>query len=147
MKFEWKLQPLQRKLEWELDVARSRLAAAAARYETVRNSVQALESSHAAQATAALATARRADPALHAQALGWLAAAETRLQRLRAQCARAQSELEAARAECRRSNERLEVLGALHEEALAQFRYASQRQASKEADFSWLASRARPEAP
>ena len=146
MKFHWKLQPLQRKLEWDLDLARGRVGAAGHRYDQARDAVRAMEVSHAAQAAAASAAAQRgADPALHAQALAWLVGAEAQLLRQRARCAQAEAQLEVARVECLRCNERLEALSALHGEARARFAYAARREAGKEADFAWLASAARQE--
>ncbi|MCG2594954.1 hypothetical protein LZ009_19420 [Ramlibacter sp. XY19] len=146
MKFDWKLQPLQRKLEWDLDLARGRVAAARLRFEQAGDAVRGLEEIHAAQAAAALAATRRgADPALHKQALAWLLSAETRLLHRRTECTRAKAELAAARTECRRCNERLEALSALHDEAQVRFAYAERREAGKEADFAWLASRSAQE--
>lgn len=140
MRFEWKLLPLQRKLDWELDLARGRLAPLLRGSERAANALRALEELHADQSAAALAAARqRADPAAHRQALAYLAGMEARLAQARRQCAQLASELAAAQAECSGRHVRLEVVGALHDQALARFRYAAQRCIDKEADFAWIA--------
>jgi hypothetical protein len=140
MKFDWKLFPLQRKLEWDLDLARGRLAVLLRGREQAGGIVRTLEGTHAEQSAAALAaTQRRADPVAHGQALAYLAGMEARLARARAQCAQLESEVTAAQGECERCSQRLEALGALHEQAFAQFTYAARRDAAKEADSVWLA--------
>ncbi|MDB5858700.1 MAG: hypothetical protein JWQ76_2389 [Ramlibacter sp.] len=140
MKFEWKLFPLQRKLEWDLDLARGRLAVVLRGCEHAGAILRALEGTHADQSAAALAaTQRRADPVAHGQALAYLAAMEARLARARAQSAQLESQAAAARAECQRCSQRLDSLSAVRDQALARFTYAAQRDAAKEADFAWLA--------
>ena len=146
MRFDWKLQPLQRKLEWDLDLARGRVATLSRQQAQAQAALRLLENSRAAQAAVAqAATQRRADPALHVQALAWLATAELQLVCLRAQSLEAEAALADARAACLRCNERVEALAVLHGEALARFAYAVQREAAKEADFAWLGRRARQE--
>jgi hypothetical protein len=140
MKFHWKLFPLQRKLEWDLDLARGRLAALLRGSEHAAGVLRALEGTHAEQSAAALAAVRRrTDPALHGQALAYLAGMEARLARARAQHAQLEGEVAAVRTECTRCRQRLDTVEALHDDAFAQFTHAAQRGAAKEADFAWLA--------
>jgi hypothetical protein len=140
MKFDWKLQPLQRKLEWDLELARGRLSAASRELRESCGAVRALEANHSAQASAAQAALHRgADPAGHSLALAWLAGAERHLANLRAQTTKDTESVAAARAACRRCQERLEALTTLHDEARRRFVYAANWEATRDADLEWLA--------
>ena len=139
MKFDWKLFPLQRKLEWDLDLARGRLAVLLRGCERAGSLLRALEGTHAEQSAAALAVLQgRADPVVHRQALVYLAGMEAQLGRARTQSVQIEAEVAAARDECKRCSQRLEALEALHDRARARFTYEAQRLAAKEADFAWL---------
>ena len=147
MKFAWKLFPLQRKLEWDLDMARGRLAVLLRGHEHAGSVLRALEEAHAGQSAAALAVAqRRPDPATHGQALAYLAGMEARLARARMQSARLEAEVSAARAVCNDCSQRLEALETLRDRALTQFTYTDRRHAEKESDLAWLARTARRDA-
>jgi flagellar export protein FliJ len=140
MKFNWKLFPLQRKLEWDLDLAQGRLAFMQRGSEHAAGVLQALEGTRADQSAAALAaTQRRTDPVAHGQALAYLAGMEAQLARARKQRAKMEDEVAVARAECMRCSQRLEALDTLHDQAFTQFTCEVQRAEAKEADFAWLA--------
>lgn len=140
MKFDWKLQPLHRKLEWDLELARGRLAVLVRGHADAGEAVQSLEVERTAQADVALAALRRGtDAGSHAPAMAWLAAAEDDLTRLRTRLSVASESLDAARDDCRRCQQRLEALATLHQEARARFDHAERSRALREADLAWLA--------
>jgi hypothetical protein len=150
MKFQWKLFPLQRKLEWDLDMAKGRLGVLLRGWEHAASTLHALEQTRAQQAEVASTVLRRqADPLLHAQALGYLVAMEARIRRADAERRRIEEEVGAARAECLRCQQRLDTLGCVHDRALADQLTRADRDAAKVADLDWLAqqhrSAARPE--
>ena len=140
MKFDWTLSPLQRKREWELDLARGRLGALLRSREQAAGILGELEEDRADQEAAALASMQRhADPVAHRQALAYLAGVDARLARARAHWRQLETEVVAAREACKRCGQGLEVLARLREQHLAQFRHAAQREAAKEADSAWTA--------
>lgn len=140
MKFEWKLFPLQRKLEWDLDVARCRLALLLRDSEHAASLLQAMERSQVQQAGLASQAMRgRLDPTLHDQALGYLAGMEARIAQARAERVRIDEELATVRDECVRCQRRLDTLDVAHDRALAQHATQAQRRAGRDADCDWLA--------
>jgi hypothetical protein len=144
MKFDWRLFPLQRKLEWDLEIAQGRLARQQRAVSDLARVLRELQATRDEQSAAAsAATQRRADPFAHRQALAYLAGLEARLARARAHRSQAESQMEDFRVHCQRCNERLEALKALYQQAHVRFTHAAQREAEKEADFAWLTSAAR----
>jgi hypothetical protein len=140
MKFDWKLFGLQRKLDWDLELARDRLGQQLRQAMELAGALRALETSHADQSAAALAATRRCtDPVAHGQALSYLAGMEARLAFARSQRTQLDAKVEALRAECQCCNERREVLAALYDRGFSRFMHAKRREAEKEADFAWLA--------
>jgi flagellar export protein FliJ len=142
MRFQWKLFPLQRKLEWDLDLAQGRLGTLLRGEQHALAVLRALEGQRAEQAAHANAGARmKADPALHAQALAFLCALEAHIAQARAQQQRLQRDTAAARAECLRCQQRLDTVDSIREQALAVHQQAQRRSEGKEADAAWLARR------
>ena len=143
MRFDWQLQPLQRKLAWDLDAARARLAEALSSQAQTQERVRQLQRAHAAQAVALAVSQRWTDPAVHADGVAWFQASEDQMASMRAACLQAERDVEAARTACRLCSQHVEVLAAVHDAAYARFQLAQQRQDSKDADFAWLAGLAR----
>lgn len=142
MKFQWKLFPLQRKLEWDLDLSQSRLAVLRRDGEDAAALVRALEGQQSEQAMHVGAQARmQADPALRAQALAYLCAMEAGVAQARAQEQRLQEEVEQARAECLGCRKRLDAVERLREQAAVAHWREEQSLEGKEADLAWLARR------
>lgn len=140
MKFQWKLFPLQRKLEWDLDAAKGRLALVLRDCEHAASVLQSLQSTHRQQAgLAAQAVLRRPDPQLHDQALAYLAGMEARIAQARAERHRMEQEVAAARVECLRCQQRLDTLDVLRDQQLAQHAALLQQRQARDADCAWLA--------
>jgi hypothetical protein len=143
MRFAWQLAALQRKLEWEVDMAKGRLAVLLGAAEHTACALDALEQTCRQQAGIASAALRRqAHPGLHAQALGYLAALQARIAQAQAEQLRMAQEVAAARAQCLHCQQRLDTLATLHDHALAQHLTLVGRRMAKEADLDWLAGHA-----
>jgi len=140
--FDWRLAPLQRKLEWEVDAARTGLAAALAQWEAAGSALRGAEAllrQSSQDGRSALAT--QADPRAHRRLLAYLvslggqvAAATTREQQ-------AAEELAAARQELLERQRRLDVVLRARDNALDAHLREQARGAQTQADASWLALR------
>ncbi|NML42927.1 hypothetical protein HHL11_04135 [Ramlibacter sp. G-1-2-2] len=142
MRFQWKLFPLQRKLEWDLDLSQGRLAVLQRGGEDAAALLTALEGQQSEQVMHVGAQARmQADPGLRAQALAYLCAMEARIAQARAQEQHLQREIAQARAECLRCRKRLDAMERLRGQAAVAYWREEQRMEAKEADLAWLARR------
>lgn len=140
MKFQWKLFPLQRRLEWDFDAAQGRLALLLRGGDSAAALLRALESQQAEQALHAGTHGRvQTDPARHAQALAYLCAMDARIVQARREERRLQQEIAAARAECLRCRQRLDAVDRLREQAAAAHLQEQLRCEAKETDLAWLA--------
>lgn len=132
----WPLEPLQRKRQWETDLAREALARR-------RIEWQASAQAHAALLQELDASASMAAPPVDVQAHGRLLHHLLRLHQRIALASQAEREsrrlFEAARDECLRLQCQLDTLASLLRQAQGEQRREMRRREQKEADASWLA--------
>lgn len=140
--FEYSLEPLRRRRQWQLEAAKTQLGRALRALEDAAQELEALRSGHLEQSRqVAQQLARSIDPGAYARALRWLAdrmqsirAAEARIADLRAERAR-------AAAQCAAEQRKLEALESHRDECLAEFAQEEQRRQATEADRDWLTRR------
>lgn len=140
--FDWKLAPLQRKLEWEVDEARTLLARVLAQWHAADEAMRHAESQlQEASQEARSSVVAQADPRAHRRQLAWLvsladaAAAAAHKER------QAGEELAAARQDMLQRQRRLDVLLKARENAFTDHLHEQSRVAQNEADAGWLALR------
>lgn len=137
--FAWSLDPLERKLTWERDAARARLAQALQTWRQARCELRALEDSCARQAEAAAAAMRQAlRPLAHIQSLHYLAGLQSRASEAAVRWRAQEDAVGNARTECAIRERKLQTLLAVRRDALrAHLRQVAAREA-READLAWL---------
>lgn len=141
--FRWRLAPVQRKLEWEREAAKARLADRLQQALRATSQVAELEATRNEQAAAAARVMRaRGDAHAHAQALVYLSALASRMVEAERERQAAESQADAARAECLACQRRLDTLVAARDSALGQHVRQELQRESKEADAAWLMLRA-----
>jgi hypothetical protein len=143
--FDWRLRSLQRKLEWELDVAKACLEQAG---RTAAEAKAAWDQAHAAateQATLASGSLRlRSDPNVRRCVLAFLVQAGDRIALLVKECERAEDSLADARTACADAERKLDVLLAVREVAWKDHARRVLRGEANEADAAWLSRRRDP---
>lgn len=140
--FDWRLAPLQRKLEWELDAARTRLARVLAQWQQARDGLEAAEERQEQAAVEARAQAAAAtDPRAHRAMLSYLVGLGDQVAVARSQEQEAQERLAEGRQDVLRCQRRLDVLLRARGNALDDHLQAHARRDQSEADATWLALR------
>lgn len=140
--FDWRLAPLQRKLEWEVDAARMQLAGALARSEATARAlreIQAVQQQAAQDARAAVSL--RADPLAHQRMLRYLVGVAGQVEVATDEEKKAGEGLAAAREELLERQRRLDVLLRARGNALDAHLQERARGAQVEADATWLVLR------
>lgn len=137
--FAWRLAPLQRKLEWEVEEARTQLSKAYATAGAADEALSAAEISldQGSQDARGLVAAQ-ADPRAHRRILGWLVSLGDQVAVARAKQEAAAEQLAAARQEVLRRQRRLDALLRARENALAAHVRDEARGQQAEADAAWL---------
>lgn len=140
--FDWRLAPLQRKLEWEVDAARTQLAGALAQCETAARALREIQAvqQQAAQ-DARVAVSVRADPLAHQRMLRYLVSVAGQVELAATEEKKAGDGLAAAREELLQRQRRLDVLLRARGNALDAHLQEKARGAQVEADATWLALR------
>ena len=140
--FDWRLAPLQRKLEWEVEAARTSLAKAQSGTQEADEALRAAEvrlrqASEEARGSAAV----HSDPRAHRQLLSWLVGLGDQVAVAAAKQVEAAERLSAARQDLLKRQRRLDVLLRARDGALAAHVRDAARREQAEADAAWLALR------
>jgi len=142
--FDWRLAPLQRKLEWEADAARTRVARALAQWEAAGASLRGAEALlRQAGQDARGAVSAHADPRAHRRLLAYLVSLGDQVAVVTARELEAGEQLAAARQELLRRQRRLDVVLRARDNALDAYLGQQARAQQSQADASWLALRER----
>lgn len=141
-RFDYALEPLRRRRQWELDALRAELGRAQQKVTEAEELVDRLrEDLRAATSAAARGLASGIDPVRHPRSVGWLvqlrAGIEAALGRLEVR----RTEREAVRKRLVAHQQRLDVIERHREESLAEFGQAEEGRLATEADRDWLARR------
>jgi flagellar export protein FliJ len=137
--FTWPLLPLERKLEWERDAARARLAQALAALRRSQSQLRELEALRQQQARRAAATLRQTlDPRSHRQFLAYLVSIQQQQGRARQHLQSLERALAAARAECAHRERTLESLVAARARAMRAYIAGALLSQDRQADTAWL---------
>ena len=137
----WKLLPLQRKFEFELDQATASLQAVLGQSESVRLLLRTLHATRAEQA------GYQWDVQQHAQTVAYLAEMSGRIAASDVRLIALEQHLSEARERCLRCRRRLDVLQAVHDKAWAQHLRTAQARAAREMEDGWLATRHNMQCP
>lgn len=141
--FRWRLDSLERKLDHDLDLAHSTLAALqreATDLDAVRHEMAAVQA--AQMRRAAELAARRLDPAAHGACLQYLVLAEKRLQQRRSEAEQLAGRVADARTACLDADRKLASLRSLRREDEAGYATEQSRRNARDADLAWLANAA-----
>ncbi|TFY97079.1 hypothetical protein [Ramlibacter humi] len=140
--FDWRLAPLQRKLEWEADEAQAAVARELARRESAASATREAESLLVqASQDARQALEAHADPRAHRHQLAYLTFLNDRVAGVRADEQRVAGDLSAARQELLRRQRRLDVVLRARANALELHLREAARRAQVQVDADWLALR------
>jgi flagellar biosynthesis chaperone FliJ len=131
----WKLLPLQRKFEFELDQAKASLQVALRQSESVRILLRTLIDTRAEQAGV------RWSAQQHAHTVAYLAEMSGRIAVADARRSALDQHISAARERCLQCQRKLELLQAVHDQARAQHLREARARAGREMDDAWLAKR------
>ena len=138
--FVWPLLPLERKLEWERDAARARLAQAMSVLHLAQLQLRELEALREEQGCRATALLRQApDPRSHRQLLAYLVGIQQQLARAGLHLQALERALAAARAECARCERKLQSLVAARADAMRAYLASALLAQDRQADAAWLA--------
>lgn len=138
--FRWPLQPLERKLQAELDAARARLAALRQAAREPADRVAALEQQWTEQARSATPIPEGAlDPAAHQRQLCYLGSLARQIDKMRKEANQLGAHVAEAAAICLQQERKLAVVQKRRERAESLYAGEQLRRASKEADLAWLA--------
>ena len=139
--FDYVLEPVRRRRQWQSDAALARLAQARQRKSEGDAKLQSLHEHCAAQAAhAASAWTTRADPATQAKSLGYLAALQQRRADSELRNVQLTARLEEARLEFTAARQRLEVLDRHRADTLKAFTNEQHRKSGAQADQDWAAA-------
>jgi hypothetical protein len=140
--FVWQLAPVQKKLEWELEAAKSQLAARLQQAAQAERALQQLEATHASEAAAAgLSMQATGDVLAHRRALTYLVDLRRHMASASAVHRHSEQKVLAARAECMRCQRRLDTLLSVRGQALDRHIQQDLRRSSNEADAAYIARR------
>ena len=141
-RFRWPLAPLQRKMEWELEAAKVRLAKLQGEAQQAASRLERLEAARAEQsAVAARLMHAQANAPAYVRGLGYLSVLATRIAEAARQRQVVHEMADQARTECLACQRRLDVLVAAREGAIDHHVREALRQQAREADAAWLALR------
>jgi chromosome segregation ATPase len=141
--FPWRLAALERKLDHDLDRARSALAALqreAANLDTMRHEMADGQAAQMRHASALVA--RRLDPVAHRACLQYLVLAEQSLQQRRSEAERLAVRVADARKACLVADRKLASLRSLRREDETGYATEQARRNARDADLAWLANAA-----
>ncbi|MDB5752726.1 MAG: coiled-coil domain containing 88-like protein [Ramlibacter sp.] len=137
--FAWPLLPLERKLEWERDAARARLAQALAALHRSQSQLRELDALHQQQARRAAPVLHQTlDPPAHRQFLAYLVSIQQQLGRVGQRLQSLERALAAARAECAHRECKLESLVAARAGAMRAYIAGALLLQDRQADAAWL---------
>lgn len=137
--FDYALEPLRRKRQWQLEAAQAalgrlerELSRAIQRVAELRETYDA-ERRHAAESLVS-----RSDPAAHRRSLGWLAEQRRAIARAEEFVARLREDRKALVARCTAEQQALEILERHREECQATFIREAEARAYTDTDREWL---------
>jgi flagellar export protein FliJ len=141
-RFEYALEPLRRRRQWELDALRAELGRVQKQVSEAEEGVEKLRGElREATAAAARDLSARVDPARHPRSVGWLVQLRAAIEAGVAKVAALRAEREQVRARLVAGQQKLEVIERHREESQADFAQGEVARLATEADRDWLARR------
>jgi DNA repair exonuclease SbcCD ATPase subunit len=142
--FRWPLQPLERKLQADVDAARAALASLRQAARERASDIKELEQHWSAQArSAAPGPSATLDPCAHGLQLRYLGGLAARIDEMRQQAGALEARIAQAAAACLARQRKLASVEKQRERAEGVYAADQLWLASKEADLAWLAQAAR----
>ncbi len=138
-RFDYPLQPLLQRRQWQLDTSRARLGRLQRNVTAAELDLGALRAQHAQQSQdVARALQLRLDPHHHAQSLQWLRQLKERIEAGVADLAARRLERDAMAAQCIAQQQKVDAVQAHREDVLHDFTREEGARLATQADKDWL---------
>ncbi len=141
-RFEYALEPLRRRRQWELDALRAELGRVQKQVSEAEEAVERLRGDlREATTAAARDLSARIDPSRHPRSVGWLVQLRTAIEAGTARVAALRTARDQVRARLVAGQQKLDTLERHREESQAEFAQVEEARLATEADRDWLTRR------